>query len=67
MPESEPRIRVVHNGVDLDTFQPGPEAETGRGTYIAVVGNQDPRKNIATLLEAFPAFRARLRPCRPLL
>ncbi|MHC4954022.1 MAG: glycosyltransferase family 4 protein [Planctomycetota bacterium] len=59
-----PRIRVVHNGVDLDRFRPGPTSETGRDAYIAVVGNQDPRKNIATLFEAFPSFRARLRPCR---
>jgi len=60
----EGRIRVVHNGVDLDTFCPAPEGATDGPPYIAVVGNQDPRKNIATLLEAFPSFRARLRACR---
>jgi len=58
------RMRVVHNGVDLDTFYPSPDHSEEREPYIAVVGNQDPRKNIATLLEAFPAFRARLRACR---
>jgi len=57
----EGRIRVVHNGVDLDTFCPAPEGVADGPPYIAVVGNQDPRKNIATLLEAFPSFRARLR------
>jgi len=58
------RIRVVHNGVDLDTFCPSPDGSEEGAPYIAVVGNQDPRKNIATLLEAFPSFRARLRACR---
>jgi glycosyltransferase involved in cell wall biosynthesis len=57
------RVRVVHNGVDLDVFRPG-ETQDGGTPYLAVVGNQDKRKNIATLLEAFPIFRARMRPCR---
>jgi glycosyltransferase involved in cell wall biosynthesis len=61
------RMRVVHNGVDLDTFCPAPHGSEEREPYIAVVGNQDPRKNIATLLEAFPSFRARLRACRLVL
>ena len=59
----EDNVRVVHNGVDLDTFRPGAEGEE-RHPFVAVVGNQDPRKNIGTLLEAFPRFRARMRPCR---
>jgi len=58
------RVRVVHNGVDLSVFRPPESPATEPEHYIAVVGNQDPRKNIATLLEAFPAFRARMRPCR---
>ena len=58
------RVRVVHNGVDLSVFRPAESFATERDDYIAVVGNQDPRKNIATLLEAYPAFRARMRPCR---
>jgi len=58
------RLRVVHNGVDLDKFCPAEMPSEPRSPYIAVVGNQDPRKNIATLLEAFPSFRARLRACR---
>ena len=58
------RLRVVHNGVDLEKFCPGESPTEDQPPYIAVVGNQDPRKNIATLLEAFPSFRARLRACR---
>lgn len=58
------RLRVVHNGVDLERFCPAEKSIEERPPYIAVVGNQDPRKNIATLLEAFPSFRARLRACR---
>ena len=61
------RVRVVSNGVDLDVFRPDPAA-AGDGTdFIAVVGNQDRRKNIGTLLEAFPIFRTRMRPCRLVL
>jgi alpha-1,3-rhamnosyl/mannosyltransferase len=55
--------RVVHNGVELDVFKPDP-SDQGEQPYVAVVGNQDPRKNISTLLEAFPRFRTRMRPCR---
>ena len=55
--------RVVHNGVELDVFYPDP-AEGGEQPFVAVVGNQDPRKNIGTLLDAFPRFRTRMRPCR---
>ena len=60
----EDRVRVVHNGVDLDIFKPDPQAEPGDMPYLAVVGNQDPRKNISTLMEAFPIFRARMRAFR---
>ena len=52
------------NSVPLSVFRPAASLTTEPEHYIAVVGNQDPRKNIATLLEAFPAFRARMRPCR---
>ncbi|MDH3592411.1 MAG: glycosyltransferase family 4 protein [Planctomycetota bacterium] len=58
------RVRVVHNGVDLDVFRPVSGATDEASPYLAVVGNQDPRKNIDNLLEAFPIFRARMRPCR---
>jgi glycosyltransferase involved in cell wall biosynthesis len=60
------RIRIVHNGVDLDVFSPGgnPGRRFSEEPFLAVVGNQDPRKNLGTLLDALPAFRARIRPCR---
>jgi len=58
------RLRVVHNGVDLDVFRPDPARRRDELPYLAVVGNQDPRKNIDTLMEAFPIFRARMRAFR---
>jgi glycosyltransferase involved in cell wall biosynthesis len=58
------RVRVVHNGVDLEIFRPDPEEKREDVPYLAVVGNQDGRKNIDTLLEAFPIFRARMRAFR---
>ena len=58
------RVRVVHNGVDLGIFRPDPDQEREETPYLAVVGNQDARKNIGTLLEAFPIFRARMRAFR---
>lgn len=61
---TEDRIRVVPNGVDLSVFRPDPAERPDDTPYLAVVGNQDPRKNIGTLLEAFPIFRARLRAFR---
>ena len=60
----EKRVRVVHNGVDLDIFRPDPDQEPEGTPYLAVVGNQDARKNIDTLLEAFPIVRARMRAFR---
>ena len=59
----EDNTRVVHNGVALDVFRPDP-TENGEQPFVAVVGNQDPRKNIGTLLDAFPRFRTRMRACR---
>ena len=58
------KVRVIHNGVDLEVFHPAEDGETVEQPFVAVVGNQDPRKNFDTLLEAFPRFRARLRPYR---
>ncbi|HEX5137646.1 MAG TPA: glycosyltransferase, partial [Planctomycetota bacterium] len=61
---TDDRIRVIPNGVDLSIFRPDAEDKPDDMPYLAVVGNQDPRKNIGTLLEAFPIFRARLRAFR---
>ncbi len=61
---TDDRIRVIPNGVDLSVFRPDPSERPDETPYLAVVGNQDPRKNIGTLLEAFPIFRARLRAFR---
>lgn len=60
------RVRVVHNGVDPEVFSPdgAPPADP---PFVAVVGNQDPRKNLDTLLDAFPVFRTRLRQHRLVL
>jgi alpha-1,3-rhamnosyl/mannosyltransferase len=60
----EGRVRVIPNGVDLSIFRPDPADRPDEVPYLAVVGNQDPRKNLGTLLEAFPIFRARLRAFR---
>jgi alpha-1,3-rhamnosyl/mannosyltransferase len=62
----EARVRVVYNGVDLDVFAPDPAvtASSDDPPFVAVIGNQDPRTNVGSLLEAFPLFRARMRPCR---
>jgi len=61
---TEDRVRVIPNGVDLSVFRPDPAERPDEMPYLAVVGNQDPRKNIGTLLDAFPIFRARLRAFR---
>ncbi len=59
----ETRVRVVPLGVDLARYFPRDE-ETTEAAFVAVVGSYDARKNIHSLLEAFPVFRARMRPCR---
>lgn len=60
------RVRVVHNGVDPSVFRPGRD-ERADPPFVVVVGNQDPRKNLGTMLDAFPRFRARLRQHRLVL
>ncbi|MHC4939834.1 MAG: glycosyltransferase family 4 protein [Planctomycetota bacterium] len=53
---------VIRPAVDIDRFKPA------RGKvdepFVAVVGNTDLPREVRTVLEAFPVFRARLRPCR---
>ncbi len=51
------RIRIVPNGVDLDTFSPGrpehPLEEDEGSKLIGYVGRLDPIKGLLTLLDAF--------------
>jgi glycosyltransferase involved in cell wall biosynthesis len=67
------RVKVIHPGVDLDRFQPGPpnqalRAELAGGTerpLVAILGRIDVRKGIQTLVEAMgltsgPGAEARL-------
>lgn len=54
--------RVVHHGVDTERFRPG--AHRTKDPYVAVVSSARLPRDVETVLEAFPAFRARLRPCR---
>ena len=58
----EERVRVVPQGVDLERY--APDADADAAAFVAVVGSYDSRKQARTLLEAFPVFRARMRPCR---
>ena len=54
--------RVVPHGVDAACFRPG--ARRREDPYVAVVASAGTPRDVETVLEAFPAFRARLRPCR---
>jgi glycosyltransferase involved in cell wall biosynthesis len=54
---STDRIKIVPNGVDLDTFSPGkpehPLEERDGSKLIGYVGRLDPIKGLVTLLDAF--------------
>ncbi|HWD65009.1 MAG TPA: glycosyltransferase family 1 protein [Solirubrobacteraceae bacterium] len=45
------RIRVIHPGIDLDRFHPV-KTPSGPYRYLLFVGSEQPRKNLAALLEA---------------
>ena len=60
--EFDTPARVVPPAVDADRFRPGPCDESE--PFVAVVGSAAPPARIDTILEAFPVFRARMRPCR---
>lgn len=55
------KVHVVYRAVDTEVFKPLPVPETFRQEYaldqglqyILYVGSEDPRKNLATLIEAF--------------
>ncbi|MBM3886177.1 MAG: glycosyltransferase family 4 protein [Gemmatimonadetes bacterium] len=50
------RIRVIHQGVDLDAFTPGSES---REPYLLYPANPWPHKNHHRLFEAFAILRSR--------
>lgn len=58
------RARVIHNGMDVARIAGQaeaplpPDAGTGAGPLVGMVGNLDWRKNPALLVEATPAIRA---------
>lgn len=62
------RIHVIPNCVDVSSFKPSDKSESRRrtglpekSTIILHVGNEEPRKDIPTLLKAFSLFRAEHR------
>jgi glycosyltransferase involved in cell wall biosynthesis len=59
---------VVHNGIDLDAFRPGPEQSgevTGSDmTLLGAVGNVRTSKAYDVLLRTMALLRERGRPCR---
>lgn len=50
------KIHVIHPGVDLDRFQPGPSAAAGTPVRILFVGGNFQRKGGHDLLEALKCF-----------
>ncbi len=50
-PESSPKIRVIHNGVDADYFRPSPVRKRGPFS-IAAVSRLEPNKRIDIAVEA---------------
>jgi glycosyltransferase involved in cell wall biosynthesis len=64
------RPRVIHPGVDLDTFSPKPEERATQPTCLCTAAPDDPRKRIELLTAAFARVRrerpdARLLALRP--
>lgn len=53
------KLMTIHNGVDLDAFQPLPAAAgfarlgLTPGTYITTIASLEPRKGVLDLIEAF--------------
>jgi glycosyltransferase involved in cell wall biosynthesis len=55
-------IRYAPPGIDTTVFQPLPERDLSSGPYILCVGRlDDPRKNVALLLEAYAQLPESLR------
>lgn len=64
------RIRIVPNGIDLDTFSPGgskgnlaSDSDTGSES-IGYVGRLDPIKGLLTLLKAFETISRETKGCK---
>ena len=52
----EERIEVVHNGVDVEKYRPGPspiKARLGTNLLVGYLGRIDPEKNVEALARAF--------------
>ncbi len=49
------KIVVCHHGVDSENFSPPENAE--RGNYFLHISNDEPRKNVARIIEAFRKLR----------
>jgi glycosyltransferase involved in cell wall biosynthesis len=59
-------VRVIHPGVDLGRFVPA-EARAERPTIVCPAAVEEPRKNVALLLEAFALVRERVPEARLVL
>lgn len=69
---TDDRITVIPHGVDEEFFPPGPLEPERRAfdrpdRYIFFLGAMEPRKNLATLLEAYRLLPAELRQEFPLV
>ncbi len=70
--EHHPRITVIPHGVDPDFFPPGPLEPERRAydlpdRYLLFLGSLEPRKNLATLLDAYRLLPEELRHEYPLV
>lgn len=54
------RMRVVHNGIDTDTFRPLPGVERQRGNILYVGNSEDRNKGARYLLEALNILKDEL-------
>jgi len=53
------RIHVVHAGIDERFFAAGPSGNGNAPPYLLAVATEEPRKNLATLLEALAILKRR--------
>lgn len=55
------RIAVVHEGIDHESYQPQAGRRPLSDPYLLYVGSEQPRKNLASLLEAFAELKSEPR------